>query len=191
MVLLSAVILGCLVGWGVARAKKGRYQAPGLNHIWLVVAAFLPQLAIAYVPSAQPIVPDWLSSIVLVASLVVFLAFVWLNRRLPGMPVLMTGLVLNLLVIASNGGWMPISPDTASHLRGGDSLQTADLGRRFGQKDVLLLPQDTHLAPLADRFLLPAASPYQTAFSPGDILVAIGVFWLLARPSTDPEISTE
>ncbi len=191
MILLAAVLLGLLVGWGLAHTQKRQYQVPDLKSVWLVFAAFAPQLVIAYIPATQRLVPDWLGSGVLLATLSAFLAFVWLNRRLPGMPILMTGLILNLLVIVTNGGWMPISPDTASHLRGGDSIHTADLGQRFGQKDVLLLPQDTRLAPLADRFLLPAGMPYQAAFSLGDILVAIGVFWLLARPRADADISTE
>ena len=49
-------------------------------------------------------------------SLVIFLMFVWVNRGLAGMPILLAGLVLNLLVISSNGGWMPISPTTAGKL---------------------------------------------------------------------------
>jgi hypothetical protein len=39
-----------------------------------------------------------------------------------------------------------------------------------------------HFGFLGDRFLLPAWSPYQAAFSAGDILIGAGVFWLLAKP---------
>lgn len=99
----------------------------------------------------------------------------------------MTGLILNLLVIAANGGWMPIDPKTASHLTGTNILQILDPGSRFGQKDVLLLPQEMHLAFLADRFLLPGWFPYQVAFSLGDSLIALGMFWLLLKPQASAE----
>ncbi len=121
----------------------------------------------------------------LLASLLLFLAFVWLNRRLPGMPILLVGLVLNLSVMAANHGWMPIAPGTASRLLGEDVSRHIALGARFGQKDILLASNEMRLGFLADQFLLPAWVPYQVAFSAGDILIAAGAFWLLARPPVE------
>ena len=103
------------------------------------------------------------------------------------MPILIVGLVLNLIVILANRGWMPISPQNASRLTKVDVLQPSSLGRRYGQKDILLLPQDTHFEFLADRFLLPDWFPYKVAFSLGDILIALGTFWLLAKPATQTQ----
>jgi hypothetical protein len=186
VILLSALVLGLLAGWGWARWHKRAYTTPNLTLLVLVPAAFLPQLVVAYLPGTRGLLPTWLASAAVPASLLVFLAFIWLNRRLPGMPVLMAGVVLNLLVMLLNGGWMPISPETASHLPGGTGVQLPGPGTRFGQKDILLLPPDTRLAFLADRFLLPDWVHYQVAFSLGDILVAIGVFWLLASGGSRP-----
>jgi hypothetical protein len=155
--------------------------------MWLVLVAFLPQLVVAYLPVSHYLLPDWLAASSLSASLIVFLAFVWLNRRLPGMPILMIGLGLNLIVILANRGWMPISPQTASQLVGGNAIQSFSLGGRFGQKDILLLPQDMHFEILADRFLIPDWFLYKAAFSLGDILIALGIFWLLARPASQTD----
>jgi uncharacterized membrane protein YhhN len=151
----------------------------------LVFAAFIPQLLLAYLPASRHLLPEWLTVVFLSLSLAVFLAFTWLNRHLPGMPILLVGLFLNLMVILTNGGWMPISPETASRLVGTAVVQTVSLGSRFGQKDVLLPVQHTRLEFLADRFLLPGWIPYQAAFSLGDVLVAAGIFWLLARPMSN------
>jgi hypothetical protein len=108
------------------------------------------------------------------------LGFAWLNRRLPGMMTLLLGAALNFTVIAANRGFMPISPQTASHLVPQTVLENIQPGERFGTKDILLLSQDTRFEWLADRFLPPAWSAYQVAFSFGDVLIAAGIFWLLA-----------
>lgn len=183
MILLLALAAGLIVGWSWAHWNKQPYQIPKLHDMWLIFLAFPPQLLVAYLVPTRSLLPDWVASITLVVSLSLFLTFAWLNRSLPGFPILLTGLVSNLIVIIANGGWMPISPQTASHLIGIKTLQAFDLGSRFGQKDILLLPQATHLEFLSDRFLLPAWSPYQVAFSLGDILISIGIIWLFANPS--------
>jgi hypothetical protein len=95
------------------------------------------------------------------------------------------GLALNLAVIIANGGLMPISPETAGQLVPAAAVQSMNVGSRFGfGKDVLLLPEGTHLGWLSDRFLLPGWFAYQVAFSLGDIFVASGIFWLLLRQGT-------
>lgn len=182
MILLAAVAFGLLAGWGWSRWRRRPYRPPQLKSLWLVPAAFLPQLLGAYLPSTHRFLPGGAEPAVLPLSLAAFLVFVWLNRGIPGMTILLVGLVLNLAVISINGGWMPISPATAAHLPGGNEAQGAALGSRFGQKDVLLLPEDTRLELLSDRFLLPGWLHLATAFSLGDVFIAAGAFWLLANP---------
>ena len=152
------------------------------------VVAFLPQLFIAYMPATRQLLNDGLASLSLLVSLALFFVFAWFNRRLPGMPILIFGLLLNFVVIVANGGWMPISLHTANLLIGKDVLQFVNLGSRFGEKDILLPVQNIHLEFLADRFLLPAWLPYKVAFSLGDVLISVGAFWLLAQPA--PEINS-
>ena len=170
---------------GLSRAywRKQPYMAPNFQAIWLAVVAFLPQLFIAYLPVTHQLFNNGLASVSLLASLILFSIFAWLNRGLAGMPILMVGLLLNFVVIVANGGWMPITPQTANLLAGKDVLQFMNLGSRFGEKDILLLTQNTHLEFLADHFLPPAWFPYKAAFSLGDILISIGAFWLLAKPT--------
>ena len=179
--------MGLAVGLGWSRWRNQSYRAPALKFIWLVLVAFLPQLIVAYLPVSHSLLPDWLAAISISSSLIVFLVFVLLNLKLPGMPILMIGLVLNLVVILANHGWMPISPQTASHLPGGSDLQSYNVGRRFGEKDILLNPQDMHFEILSDRFLLPDWFSYKVAFSLGDTLIALGVFWLLVKPANQTE----
>jgi len=183
MILLLAVLAGSLVGLSRAYWCKQPYAAPNLQAIWLAVLAFLPQLFIAYLPITHQLFINGLASVSLVVSLILFSVFAWINRRLPGMPILIAGLLLNFVAIVANGGWMPITPQTANVLAGKDVLQFMNLGSRFGEKDILLLAQNIHLEFLADRFLPPAWFPYKVAFSLGDILISLGAFWLLAKPT--------
>jgi hypothetical protein len=164
-----------------ARWRGHPYHAPELQYIWLVFVAFLPQFIVVYLPVTRRYFPDWLIVGCLLTSQVLLLGFAWLNRRLPGMPILICGVALNLAVMTANSGFMPISPQTASRLVSEDSLLDVQPGSRIGTKDILLHPQDTRFEWLADRFLTPIWSPYQVAFSLGDVLVAVGAFWLLAQ----------
>ena len=176
MILLAALAAGLLTGLVWARWHKQPYRAPELNHLWLVFMAFLPQFTAFYLPvSGQSI-----SGFLLPLSQALLLAFAWFNRRLPGMMILLIGTALNFTVIAANRGFMPISPQTAGHLVSQTVLENIQPGDRFGTKDILLLPEDTRFEWLADRFLPPAWSAYQVAFSLGDVLIAFGIFRLLA-----------
>jgi hypothetical protein len=179
VILLSAVGIGLLVGIGKARWQGRAYFIPSVSYFWLVVLAYLPQLLMSFLTIKQVHVSVEAAGAILVTSLGMLLFFVWSNRHLPGMPMLMSGLIMNLAVMVLNGGLMPISPQTANHLVNREVLPSMELGDRFGGKDVLLLKQDTYLEILSDRFLLPDWFPYQIAFSLGDVLIGAGAFWFL------------
>lgn len=190
MVLLAALTLGLVVGLGVSRLHGQPYRPPDLRHLWLVFLAFLPQFAILYVPELRQQISDEWAGALLTASQLLFLGFAWLNRKLPGMMLLLLGAALNFTVMTANGGFMPISPQTASRLVPQEILADIPTGSRFGVKDILLEPETTRFEILADRFLPPVWSTYQVAFSLGDVFLAAGVFWLLVRlpqNKTDPK----
>lgn len=186
MVLVLAVATGLFAGLFWAHWRGQPYMVPQLEYMWLVFVAFLPQFLLIYLPTLSGHLPDWLIAICLLASQLLFFGFVWTNRRLSGMSFLLGGLIMNLAVMAVNSGFMPISPQIAGRLVSREVLLDVSLGGRFGTKDILLSPQDTRLEWLADRFLPPAWSPYQVAFSLGDVLVATGAFWLLAKQASPP-----
>ncbi len=184
MILLLAIAAGLLVGLAWAGWNRQPYRPPDLQHLWLVFVAFIPQFIVVYLPITRRLFPDWLVVGFLLASQIILLAFVWLNRRIMGMPILLCGVLLNLTVMTTNGGFMPISPQTASRLVSEDRLKIIQTGSRFSTKDVLLRPENTRFEWLADRFLLPTWFPYQAAFSLGDVFIALGIFYLLAKPGS-------
>lgn len=166
---------------------------PAIRFAWLVLVAFIPQLLAVYLPTVRRSLPDGWAAASIIGSLILLLLFCWLNRRVPGIIILAVGMTANLVVIAANGGFMPIAPETASRLVSGETLQSIEIGSRFGWKDILLLPDATNLFFLSDRLLLPKWLPYQAAFSIGDVIIAMGAFYLMAagsKPAAQQERST-
>ena len=180
MILWLGLGIGLVIGVGLSKWRGRPYHPPTLNHIWLVFLGFLPQFLAIYLGRTHVTIPDWLAALSVVTSQFILLIFAWLNRHLPGMPILIIGLVLNMAVIIMNGGFMPINPVTAERLVGPERIASFKVGGRIGYKDILLPTTQTRLEWLSDRFLPPLGFPYQVAFSLGDIFIAFGAFWILA-----------
>ncbi len=185
MLLTTAVIAGLLAGFLRAWLSKRRYDIPEIRHIWLVLAAFVPQWFIFYFPATRRSIPDQWASAGLVGSQILLLLFVWQNISQPrfrnriGFWLLGLGLVCNLTVIALNGGLMPINPDTVTRLVPDAVPGSWQTGLRLGTgKDIVLAIDQTRLWWLSDRFLLNLPGQ-KVAFSLGDIFIAAGAFYIL------------
>jgi hypothetical protein len=180
MILLIAVALGLASGFVRAKLTGRSYEVVEIRYVWLVFAAYLPQLFIFNLPATRSIIPDNWASLALIGSLALLLIFAWLNRRLPGFWLLGLGLFTNFLVIILNHGFMPLLPENAAGLIPAGRTVSLRLGERVGfGKDILLFKTDTNLWFFGDIFMLPGIFGYPLAFSIGDILISTGAFWLL------------
>jgi hypothetical protein len=190
MILLIAVFLGLIAGFARARIKNTPYRAVELKSAGLVFLAYIPQLLAFFLPFTRSRISDSWIPVILVGSQIILLYFAWVNRRLPGFWLLFLGLLSNFLVIALNGGMMPLPPENAEMLIPPGSNIQLETGQRAGfGKDIILHKQDTNLWFLGDVFMLPGWLNYPLAFSPGDILISIGAFWFLfelGKPETNP-----
>ena len=180
MILLSAVVAGLIAGVVRARWVGNRFRLPEIRGLWLVPVAFTPQWFVFYWTFSQRLANEFTAAFILVSSQILLLIFAGTNRRLAPFRVLSLGLLLNFLVIILNGGLMPISPDTVDRVVGHPTDWQERIGQRLGgTKDVVLPVAQTSLPWLADRFVTPAWWPKPSAFSLGDVVIAIGAFWLL------------
>ena len=179
MILLVAIVLGLAAG--LARAWRGKrpYQPYNLKYPWLVVIGFTPQfLAFNFHPT-QLLLSRWVT-VALISSQILLLAFALANLNKTPFWALGLGLLSNFIVIALNGGLMPIQPEVVQKLIPGPSTGLWAVGERLlFTKDFVLPLANTRLWFLDDRFILPAWMNYPVAFSIGDVLIAIGAFWLL------------
>lgn len=191
MVLLVPVLAGIALGWGYARWQGETWHPPAFYSIWLVIVGFLPQLLLIYLPFVRQRFPDRFASFSLIFSQSLLLVFTIVNRRLPGMYLLMLGLGCNLLAILSNGGFMPLSVETASRLWADHELAALDVGKRIhsGSKDILLWGDQIIFPWLADRFVSPNFIPVRFAYSLGDIFISLGAFYLMLKGAAPAALS--
>lgn len=133
---LESMIIGVLVGWfRGGRVKHLLIKTP--DYPSLVILAFLLQVALNFDGQRWGLLSPGLYYIHLFSYALLFVFFA-LNRKLPGMLLISLGVFLNFLVIAVNGGSMPVStaglrPDLlAKLLEGGDLLHSPVVpGTRF------------------------------------------------------------
>jgi hypothetical protein len=108
--------------------------------------------------------------------LVVFFAA---NIRMPGMPLIALGFVLNIVAIGVNAG-MPVSDHALRVAYGsGYAEQRRELASGEGGAKHHLQGPDDHVTWLADEIPIPA--PVRIVVSIGDLLSLVGAGWLLAQ----------
>lgn len=147
-----------LFGGKVARIAEVR-----IRHAWTILASIALQIFVLFVVHDR--LPAAVAAGIHMASYAPALAFVWMNRTVRGIAIIVLGGLLNLAAIAANGGVMPARED---------ALRTAGFpvdNEEFRNSAVV---EDPNLAILGDVFAVPAGVPFANVFSIGDILLVIG-----------------
>ena len=176
MLLIWAIPLGVLIGYlrGGRLSHLGQIQLKG---VWLIVLALIVQLLIfPFGSRALVTVGTEYLHLFSYALLVLFALFNW---REWGVLVMAAGMVLNLLVIALNGGYMPTTADGLGYAgRDVAARALADL-HHYGNNCLSGTDGCATLAGLSDNFAVPAWVPLANVFSVGDIFLALGLIWFL------------
>lgn len=173
--LLSAIILSFLV----AEVRGGRLRNLARADVrrleWLLAAAAI-HVGLQAAGARGWVEAGLATGLLNVLGYFLVMYAVAANLRLAGMPVVAAGLLLNLAVIAANGGRMPVSPE---------ALRAAGLSRLVAPLAAGEVPTHglmdagTRLSFLGDVFSLPPPFWRPCAFSAGDVLLAVGVFVLV------------
>jgi hypothetical protein len=177
-VLLDGVVVAALVG-RIAGGRFSRLKDLELRAPWVFVAAAVVQVGLMIAGARGWDRAAGVGQALLMASFALVLAGLWVNRRLPGTWVVGIGVLLNFLVIAANGGSMPVDRKLA--VRAGNTRLVEMLDSPAHVKHKAIGPS-TRLRPLADVLPLPMIVPRPRWFSPGsagDVFVTVGACWLV------------
>lgn len=172
--LLVGVVIGLLTGGAVDNFARLKFRWPLVVVVAVVVREVVLLTPTGRIEGAQ---------YVYVLALAAIVAWTILHfDRLPGVWLVTAGGLANLTVILANGGRMPVAAELAGAL-----LQRGHIGQ------YTLMRPGANLNFLADWISI---GPIPEAYSPGDLLIALGialvVFWgvrplnapkQLARPS--------
>jgi hypothetical protein len=152
------LLLALAAGGNLSNLARLKFRLP-----WLLVAAVVVREAVTFTPLSRFDVARYVYMLSL--ALIVFWT-VWHLKRLPGIWLVTAGALSNLIVLAANGGRMPVAVEIAKTQLGGILYQRGTIGQ------YTLMTPDTHLNALADWLLV---WPLAQAYSPGDLLIAIGL----------------
>ena len=151
--IVVGLVFGLVTGGRIANLGLLRFRWP-----WLILAAVAIRAAVLLTPLNRVAGAQYLYVLALVAIMVWTILHI---KRLPGIWLVTAGAGLNLLVILVNGARMPVTPELA-----------ASLARHGTMGQYIAMGSQTHLNPLADWISL---YPVPEVYSPGDVLVALGL----------------
>jgi uncharacterized protein DUF5317 len=163
---LGLVFVACLISVPLARGRLSALADRELRHSWLALAGIGLQILIISVISGGP---DGFHEAVHLASYALLGAFAWINRRIPGVPLIILGGLLNLVAIVANGGVMPADPDLALHAAGDGGFVNSGA------------VENPRLLFLGDVLATPDSLPFYNVYSVGDVTIVLGVLVLLHR----------
>ena len=162
--IVVGLILGLLVGGRIDNLARLRFRWP-----WLIIAAVVIREAALLTPLNRV---DGARYVYVLALAAIIGWTIWHFGRLPGIWLVTAGGALNLLVIVVNGARMPVARELASSLARHGNL---------GQYTVM--GSGTNLNLLGDWISL---YPAPEAYSPGDVLIALGLAVLVFVSTATP-----
>jgi hypothetical protein len=159
---VGALVVGVALGFATG-GRVSNVDRRSLELVWMLVASVAIQAAAEVLD-----VPDSAGLAMVLISYVGLTGFAFANVRLVGMPVVIVGLVCNIVVIAANGG-MPVRAESilASRAATSDELDTLDFGAKRhleDERDVIVFLGD----------IIPVR-PTREVLSFGDLILAFGV----------------
>ena len=149
----------------------------GVRRGWLIILAFVLQL-IAILLVTDPSALAIKRAIIGITSVMIVFGILP-NLRWWAFRLFALGFVLNTLVMAANGGLMPVTPENHQSVSGAEA-QHLTLGQSPPHsKNILLASSNTSLGFLSDRVLI--SIPRSKIYSVGDLLLMAGVAIFVAE----------
>ena len=164
MILFVAIVLGLAL-----RGSLAHFERMSLH--WWGLAVTGLALQVLPTPLLPGLTPRGSGAVTLIASYLLLLAFLFLNRRIPAAPIMALGLLLNLTVVGVNAG-MPVSQSAVSVASGSAS---SDAVVESSKHHVMTESDSATL--LAD--IMPIPPPFGVVISIGDVFLYGGMGWFV------------
>ncbi len=178
IVLVCSLILSLATGGRLRYVEGFRFRLLPLG-----IGAFLLQV-LMFTERGELLLGSFLP-FAYMCSLLMLLTFLGVNWKVAGVPVLLTGLLLNMVVIGANGGRMPASPQAL--IATGQADRAELLIREGAAANVVLMSDRTHLNALGDYIVLPFLGSLGSAYSIGDLVALAGeallVYGMVRKPA--------
>ena len=152
------VALGVAGGGNLSNLARLKFRWP-----LLLVAAVALRYVVIFSPLSRV---EGAQYVYAVSLALIALWTLWHLRLLPGVWLVTLGALLNLIVVVANGGRMPVDATLAARQLGGILVERGHIGQ------YTVMGPDTHLGFLGDWVSL---GPLPEAYSPGDVLIAMGI----------------
>lgn len=186
--LVGAILLGLLFGLR-SGGRLTNLSAIQLRLVPLLFAAVVVRFGTEIMLQAGVSLADALRVPLLAGGFGLLLATLWVNRSYPGLGLAFVGILLNAIVIAANGGYMPVW---------GPSLALAGIDPAEVSSRIHVIVSDADTLVFLNRLLflgdvVPNPLPIiQNVTSLGDIFIAIGLaFFLFAGVVRVPTVLEE
>jgi hypothetical protein len=137
----------------------------------LIVGCFIIQVGAMYFYQETPSYARWFLVFILLSYLLLSIG-AWMNRNLPGFGLFSIGMFMNFLVIACNGGRMPVSRNALEEANLSHYIDILETGYKKHQ----LMNESTILPFLGD--VVPLHFPYalmNMVVSVGDLVITFGM----------------
>ncbi|MGV2939720.1 DUF5317 domain-containing protein [Mesobacillus sp. LC4] len=165
---------GIVISFIIALFRKGNLR--GLSDLklkagWIFPLLLIIQFVVYYFQNDYRILGQF-SGTIFMAVYLLGMLFLFFNRQYKGFNIILIGVFLNFLVMALNGGRMPVSAEAAAVL---DPNFIQALKDGLYAKHALL-DSTTKLGMLGD--IIPLTDPYPRTqvISIGDVIMNIGIF---------------
>lgn len=164
------MLFALLVGW-IAGGKFWRLGDARIRFGWLI---FLPILL--YLVSWLPplLRTHWFAGASNVVERLALITLGVANWRVPGVKLIVLGLLLNFAAIVANGGLMPVDPNAVAFVFGNEHLKEAMASPHVRSA---IMDTSTELGFLCD--IIAARRPFvavPAVYSIGDLVMSTGIF---------------
>ncbi len=171
---IDIVVLGLLIGLLMGGRIKNLGRLPLKGTGWFILLGIVEvSMQFTQTPERQ-----FVYKTLIMSAGALMMLLLWMNRHIPGVKLSLVGLLLNFIVMAANGGRMPVSQWAA--VISGQSDYLPELLNDISARHVIIGPA-TRLVLLADIIPLPSPYPFPRVLSIGDVILFAGIIRIIIK----------